>query len=65
MTGIFISTGQAVNYSQEKTVAMMSEMKQKTERVIEEVQALIPENFPLNISEPIFSGLRRQAAKLP
>ncbi|NHB93850.1 type II toxin-antitoxin system HipA family toxin [Photorhabdus cinerea] len=61
----FISTAQAVNYSQEKVVAMMSEMKQKTERVIEEVQALIPENFPLNISEPIFSGLRRQAAKLP
>ncbi len=61
----FVSMAQKVNYSPEIAIRTMTEMKEKTEQVIADVQATLPADFPLNISDTIFTGLRRQAAKLP
>lgn len=61
----FISTAKQVNYPEDNVVQLMAEMKEKTEQVIAAVKAVLPQGFPEKISEPIFSGLRRQSAKLP
>ncbi|RJT45173.1 type II toxin-antitoxin system HipA family toxin [Rahnella woolbedingensis] len=61
----FVSTAQRVEYSKENVSVMMTEMKEKTEQVIADVEAIIPANFPAKISDAIFEGLRRQAARLP
>jgi len=61
----FVSMAQKVNYSPEIAIRTMTEMKEKTEQVIADVQATLPADFPLNISDTIFTGLRRQAARLP
>lgn len=60
----FVSTAQQVDYSQESAMRMMAEMKEKTEPVINDLQAILPADFPLKISDAIFTGLRRQAARL-
>jgi serine/threonine-protein kinase HipA len=61
----FVTTAQRVEYSKENVSAMMTEMKEKTEQVIADVEAIIPANFPAKISDAIFAGLRHQAARLP
>lgn len=61
----FVSMAQKVNYSPERAIRIMAEMKEKTEQVIADVQATLPADFPFNISDSIFTGLRRQAARLP
>lgn len=65
MPGHFFSTAQQVNYPVSRVEQMMSEIKEKTEQVITNVQAELPPCFPEKIGDAIFSGLRRQAAKLP
>lgn len=61
----FISTAQQVDYPPTKAEQMMAEMKEKTEQVIMQVQAQLPPDFPSKISDTIFVGLRKQAARLP
>lgn len=61
----YFSSARQVGYPQESVAAMMSEMKANTERVIAEVEALLPDDFPERISNAIFAGLRSQAARLP
>jgi serine/threonine-protein kinase HipA len=61
----FVTTAQRVEYSKENVAVMMTEMKEKTEQVIADVEAIIPANFPVKISDAIFAGLRHQAARLP
>lgn len=61
----FVSTAQRVNYPSHKVEQLMADMKAKTERVITDVEALLARDFPAQISDSIFNGLRRQAARLP
>jgi len=61
----FIATAKAIDYPVAKVMQMMAEMKAGTEDVIVKVTSLLPPEFPLAISEAIFAGLRRQAARLP
>lgn len=61
----FISTARAVGYSEEKARQMMAELKAQTEQAIANVEAMLPEDFPRFVSEAIFAGVRRQAARLP
>ncbi len=61
----FIATAKTLMYPEDKVRQMMAEMKAGTETVITAVTSLLPPGFPPAVSEAIFAGLRRQAARLP
>ena len=53
----FISTAKAVNFSCESAENIIQDMLDKTDKVISEVNAELPADFPKNISESIFNGI--------
>ncbi|MBB3257710.1 serine/threonine-protein kinase HipA [Paraburkholderia bannensis] len=57
----WIAQGQRVGFSVEEVEEMMATLAQQTERVIDEVGAQLPDDFPLDVAEAIFAGMRRQA----
>ncbi len=57
----WIAQGQRVGFSVEEVEEMMATLAQQTERVIDEVGAQLPDDFPLDVAEAIFTGMRRQA----
>lgn len=61
----FISTAKAVGFSPMRAQALMAEMKAQTPAVITLVRQQLPLHFPEAISEAIFDGLAKQAARLP
>lgn len=61
---LFIETAKAVKYSPERAEAILNEMLQKVDSVIEQVSAKLPKKFPANISQPIFDGMRFMKRKL-
>lgn len=60
----FLETAKAVNYSPERAEAILNEMLEKTESVINEVAAKVPQGFPNTISQPIFEGINLAMQKL-
>lgn len=54
----FISTAKDAHYSTEKAEEILDDMLDKTDRVIEQVNDLLPKEFPKQISLPIFNGMR-------
>lgn len=60
----FLETAKAVNYSPEKAKAILDEMLQQVNFVIEQVSTKLPKKFPNNISQPIFDGMRLVKRKL-
>nr|WP_322058056.1 type II toxin-antitoxin system HipA family toxin [Paraburkholderia sp. J63] len=60
----WIAQGQRVGFSVEQVEAMMETVAGETERVIGEVAAQLPGDFPLDVAEAIFAGMRRQARVL-
>lgn len=43
---------------------LIEEIIESTEAVIDEVSKLLPDNFPMDLAEAIFTGMQRQCAKL-
>lgn len=43
---------------------LIEEVIKRTESVIDEVRRSLPDDFPMDVAEAIFSGMRRQSAKL-
>ena len=43
---------------------LMEEVVESTESVIGEVVNLLPDDFPMDMAEAVFNGMRRQSAKL-
>ncbi|QBQ99323.1 type II toxin-antitoxin system HipA family toxin [Paraburkholderia pallida] len=60
----WIAQGQRVGFAVEQVEAMMASVAGDTERVIGEVAAQLPGDFPLDVAEAIFAGMRRQARVL-
>ncbi|HKT96541.1 MAG TPA: type II toxin-antitoxin system HipA family toxin [Paraburkholderia sp.] len=60
----WIAQGQRVGFSIEQVEAMMGTMAGETERVIGKVAAQLPGDFPLDVAEAIFAGMRRLARVL-
>lgn len=60
----FISTAAFAGFSQEAARRLMTEMAAVTDDVIASVRAELPTDFPLPVSEAIFRGLARQAARI-
>ncbi|MFS2222806.1 type II toxin-antitoxin system HipA family toxin [Pantoea sp. B65] len=61
----FLSTAHGVGFPQQLAEQLLAEMKQQTTQVIASVQAMLPDGFPPQISEPVFAGLSRQAERIP
>ncbi|MBN3853876.1 type II toxin-antitoxin system HipA family toxin [Paraburkholderia sp. Ac-20340] len=57
----WIAQGQRVGFSVEQIEEMMATVAQQTGRVIDEAAAQLPEDFPLDIADAIFAGMRSQA----
>lgn len=60
----FLETAKAVNYSVERAEAILDEMLQQIDSVIEQVSAKLPKKFPSKISQPVFDGMRLVRKKL-
>lgn len=60
----FISTADSVGFSPKAAFDLMQEMAARTEEVITTVTAELPAGFPKQISDAIFNGLSRQAARI-
>ncbi|MFN9397441.1 MAG: HipA domain-containing protein, partial [Pseudanabaena sp.] len=53
----FISTAKAVNFSEAKASSILEEMLTKVDDVVSQVNTFLPEDFPTNVSQPIFEGM--------
>ncbi|NLP60603.1 type II toxin-antitoxin system HipA family toxin [Paraburkholderia sacchari] len=60
----WIAQGQRVGFAAAQVEAMMETVAGATERVIGEVAAQLPGDFPLDVAESIFEGMRRLAKVL-
>jgi serine/threonine-protein kinase HipA len=57
----WIAQGQRVGFSVDEVEEMLTAVAQQTGRVIDEVGAQLPDDFPLDVAEAVFAGMRRQA----
>ncbi|CAB3800215.1 Serine/threonine-protein kinase toxin HipA [Paraburkholderia caffeinitolerans] len=60
----WIAQGQRVGFAAAQVEEMMETVADATERVIGEVAAQLPGDFPLDVAESIFAGMRRLARVL-
>jgi len=60
----FMGAAKAANYSTEKAEAILDEMLDKVESVIEKISAELPNAFPRQISQSIFDGMRSMKQRL-
>jgi serine/threonine-protein kinase HipA len=60
----WIAQAQQVGLGAAAVEQLITEMIESTEAVIEEVSNLLPDHFPMDLAEAIFSGMKKQCAKL-
>jgi len=60
----FLSTAKSVGFSEQRAGELMAEMKMQSVNVIETVRKQLPVDFPVAISESIFTGILKQAGRL-
>jgi len=60
----WVAQGQQVGLGAENVEQLIEEIIELTEAVIDEVSKLLPDNFPMDIADAIFSGMKKQCAKL-
>jgi serine/threonine-protein kinase HipA len=60
----FVQQALAVGFSEEESNDMIDQILAQVDRVIEEVSAILPDNFPKTLAEKIFQGMISQAKKI-
>jgi serine/threonine-protein kinase HipA len=60
----WIAQGQRVGFSAADVEAMIGELTARTADVIDKVAAQLPRDFPADVAETIFNGMRRLNGKL-
>lgn len=60
----FITQGRSVGFTQQEVIEMVNSVITNVDSVIENVSALLPDDFPNELSNIIFSGMKSQAKKL-
>ena len=60
----FMATAKAVGFSDAEMQLILIDFKIKTPQVIERVREQLPSDFPKLISEAIFNGVTKMAARL-
>lgn len=60
----FVQQALSVGFSEKESNGMIDEILAQVDRVIEEVSAILPNNFPTTLAEKIFQGMISQAKKI-
>lgn len=60
----FLTTAIAANFDELAMQHIMDEVKSKIDHAVETVRASLPDGFPVEISEAIFSGVKKRASRL-
>ena len=60
----WIAQGQQVGLGAEAVEQLIEEIIESTEAAIDEVSKLLPDNFPMDLAEAVFSGMKKHCAKL-
>ena len=60
----WVSQAQQVGLGAEAAEQLIEEIINSTDAVINEVSKLLPDNFPMDLAEAIFSGMKKHCAKL-
>ncbi len=60
----WIAQAQQVGLGAEAAEQLIEEIIESTDAVINEVSKLLPDNFPMDLAEAIFSGMKKHCAKL-
>ena len=60
----WISQAQQVGLGAEAAEQLIEEIIESTDAVINEVSKLLPDNFPMDLAEAIFGGMKKHCAKL-
>ncbi len=60
----WLAQGQRCGLAEATVAGIMAELAAATPRVIDEVAALLPREFPADVADAVFAGLRKQARKL-
>jgi serine/threonine-protein kinase HipA len=60
----WIAEGQRVGFSAAIVEKMIDELTARTDAVIEEVSAQLPNGFPMDVADAVFDGMRRLNTKL-
>jgi serine/threonine-protein kinase HipA len=60
----WIAQGQRVTLAPADVEEMITALVDMTENVVAEVEAQLPAEFPKDVSDKVFKGMRRQSAKL-
>jgi len=60
----WINHGKLTGLSQQQVESMMENIISGTPRVIERVSALLPDYFPSELAESVFSGMQKQCENL-
>ncbi|PSJ23442.1 serine/threonine protein kinase [Halomonas sp. ND22Bw] len=60
----FIATAEQVDYSPERVTALMEEIAGSAERIVGDLAADLPADFPAATSDPILEGVLQQASRL-
>jgi serine/threonine-protein kinase HipA len=60
----WVAQGQRVGLAPQEVEAMIAALAARTDAVIDEVSAALPDGFPLDVADAIFKGMRRLTRKL-
>lgn len=60
----FIAQGKAVGFTETEVTTMINSVVNHVDTAIDKVSQLLPDGFPANLSDKIFSGMKNQAQKL-
>lgn len=60
----FIKQGQAVGFTEKEVVGLIASTVQMVDTVIKNVTVMLPKDFPIELSDKIFQGMKIQAKKL-
>jgi serine/threonine-protein kinase HipA len=60
----WIAQGKRVGLSAADVEQMIGELTARTPSVIDEVAALLPRDFPMDVADAVFNGMRRLNRKL-
>jgi serine/threonine-protein kinase HipA len=60
----FLETAKAADYPVERAEALLDDILQKVDSVIEQMLEKLPKSFPNEVAQPIFDGLRLMKNRL-
>jgi serine/threonine-protein kinase HipA len=60
----WIAQAQQVGLGAMAAEQLVEDVIKSTESVIDEVGKLLPDDFPMDVAEAVFSGMRKQSARL-